>query len=427
MSTTAHQTSETVPWRRRPGLEAIGGRLAIAGRDAELLAREHGTPLYVFDLEYVREQLVALRSALERAGVRGRVRIALKALRDPEYLAVVRSLGTPGGPDAIGIDACSPGEVEHAFAHGFLPQEVSVTATNLSETDCRTILQHPVHVNADLITQVERIGRLSPGRPIGLRLNPRAGAINRRTSPTTTVYSGERPTKFGIYLEDLPAAVEAARRHGLRLDTAHFHVANGILTEDLPDYERAVAAMAVMVDRMLELGCAIREINVGGGLGDSARSHVPPLDLDAWAGILKRHLGDFDAVIACEPGEFVSIESGVLLAEVVTVERRLGHLFAGLDVGWNVINHRFVYGHDMDLVHCARADAAPADKVTFSGNINEGPDLFADDLPFPPVKEGDIVAMLGTGAYSVTNYHAHCLRPPAGRVFFADRLRVGRQ
>lgn len=409
-------------WWQRPGLECVDGRLRIAGRDAEHLAREHGTPLFVFDLEQVRENLTALRGALTRTGLRGRVRIALKALRDPQHLVVARSLGTPGHADAVGIDACSPGEVEHALAHGFLPPEISVTGTNLSERDCRAILPWPVHVNADLITQIDRIGRLSPGRAIGLRLNPRVGVINRRTSPATTVYCGERPTKFGIYAEDLPAAVETAARHDLRIDTAHFHVANGILHEDLPAYEEAVAAMAVMVRRLQDLGCAIREINVGGGLGNRSHPDERPLDLDAWAAVLHRHLGPFGVTVACEPGEFVSMSSGVLLAEVVTVERRLGHLFAGLDAGWNVVNHRFVYKKSKEFVHCTRAAGAPVEPVTFTGNINEGPDLFVEDLPFPPVAEGDVVAMLAAGAYAITMYHPHCLRPAAGAVFFSDRV-----
>ena len=284
------------------------------------------------------------------------------------------------------------------------------------------MLAHPVHVNVDLLSQLERVGRLAPGRSVGLRLNPRAGAVNPGSGGSKTVYSGAGPTKFGIYEEDLAAAVELARRHDLTIDTAHVHIANGILDGDLPAYDRAVATTAPMIERLVELGCPIAEINVGGGLGDDTHPWERPLDLDAWAAVIRARFGRFDTVVACEPGEFVTMASGVLLAEVVTVERRLGRLFAGLDVGWNVLNHRFVYGESKEVVHCTAADGEPAAEVTFTGNINEGADLFAEDVPFPPVAEGDIVAILATGAYSMTNYHAHCLRPPAAAVFFDDRL-----
>jgi len=422
MTRPAQRGNDRRLWWERPGLEDAGGRLHVAGRDAAELARRCGTPLFVYDLQWCRETLTAVRTALASAGLRPRMRVALKALRDPAFLRSVRSLGATGGDDAVGIDACSPGEVGHALANGFLPEEISLTGTNLSERDWKDILAHPVHVNVDLLSQMERVGRLAPGRSIGLRLNPRAGAVNPGTGGSKTVYSGDRPTKFGIYEEDLDAACALAARHGLTIDTAHFHVANGILDEDLPAYEQAVAAVVPMIERLVELGCPLEEVNVGGGLGDHTHPWERPLDLDAWAAILQEHLADFGCVVGCEPGELVSMSAGVLLAEVVTVERRLGHLFAGLDVGWNVLNHRFVYGEGKEIVHCTAAGDPPAEEVTFAGNINEGADLFAEDVPFPPVAEDDIVAILATGAYSMTNYHAHCLRPPAAAVFFDDRL-----
>ena len=117
------------PWWIRPGLEARDGRLLVAGRDAEAVAREHGTPVFAYDLPRIGEQARGLIGAFERAGVPFRLRLALKAQRDPEVLAFVRSLGS------VGIDACSPGEVRHALEHGWSVDEISFTGTNLSATD----------------------------------------------------------------------------------------------------------------------------------------------------------------------------------------------------------------------------------------------------------------------------------------------------
>ena len=92
-------------WWNRPGLDVRGGRLFVAGRDAEAIAREHGTPLYAHDLVRVAEQARALRSAFDRAGLDGRVRLALKAQHEPELLRFVRALGGPGTPESVG-DGC---------------------------------------------------------------------------------------------------------------------------------------------------------------------------------------------------------------------------------------------------------------------------------------------------------------------------------
>ena len=149
-------------WWIRPGLESHDGRLAIAGRDAEELARESGTPLFVYDLERLAENARAIVGALGRSGVHHRVRFALKANREPEVLATLRRLGPPGSPTSIGIDACSPGEVELALTHGWRPEEISFTGTNLSERDLDVLLPTGVHLNLDAISQVVRVGAARP-------------------------------------------------------------------------------------------------------------------------------------------------------------------------------------------------------------------------------------------------------------------------
>ena len=417
----AKPSSDPRLWWVRPGLEARDGRLTVAGRDAEALARAHGTPLYAFDLLRIEEQVRALQEALSRAGLRHRVRLAMKAQREPEVLAFLRGLGAPGTPGCVGLDVCSPGETLHGLAHGFLPEEISYTGTNVSERDFDVLLAHPIHINVDLLSQLERLGRRAPERRIGIRLNPRAGAAWSGES-NVTLYSGSKPGKFGIYPEDLDEAVAIARRHDLQIVTAHFHVGDGYLTDALPDFEVAVSRVAEMVRRLKDLGCPIREVNSGGGLGVPQGPGEEPLDLDAWAAILARHFGPLDAVVACEPGDFLAKEAGSLLAEVVTVEDRTGVPFVGLDAGWNVLNDHFIYDVPFEPVLCRAADAERTRVVTFSGHINEGDDLFAEEHPFPPVEEGDIVAMVNVGGYNQAMSMPHCLRPDAKAVYFDDRV-----
>jgi diaminopimelate decarboxylase len=408
-------------WWTRPGLEVRGGRLTIAGRDAEAIAREHGTPLYAHDLLRVSEQVHALCSAFVRAGLDGRVRLALKAQHEPELLRYLRALGEPGSPESVGMDVCSPGELEWALEHGWRSDEISYTGTNLSERDLDTILAHPgVHLNVDLLTQIDRVGRRSPGRTIGLRVNPRGGAGFHEGGGTP--YSGPRPTKFGIFPEQLQEALATARRHDLRIDTVHFHVGDGYLSDGLADVEDVVRRVAGMVSVLQAEGCPIVEVNTGGGLGVPQRADDQPLDLDRWASILAEHLGPLVVTVGVEPGDFLVKECAVNLSEVVTVEERDGLLFVGLDVGWNALGERFIYHSLLDLVLCRAADAPVVREVTISGHINAGDDLFAEDLPFPVVVEGDIVAAINVGSYNAAMTSEHCLRPAAGSVFFTDRV-----
>jgi diaminopimelate decarboxylase len=403
----------TSPWWVRPGLEIAGGRLLIAGHDAEALAREHGPPLFAYDRRRFAENARRLQVALAATGLPFRVRFALKANPLPEILEVFRGLGTPGTPESIGIDACSPGEVDRAIECGWHADEISYTGTNVSERDLDVILARGVHLNLDAISQIERYGRRAPGTAVGVRIDPAVGAgYNEHLH-----YSGERPTKFGIGLERLDDAVAAARRHDLSIDTVHFHAGSGWLADGLGGFEAALVRAVEAVERLRAAGCPIVEVNVGGGLGSPAREDEHPVDLDAYAAALARHLGPLDVVIACEPGDYLSKDAAILLGEVVTVERRRDVTFVGLDIGWNVNCAYFIYRFAQEIVSCHAPDAPRSERVTIAGHINEAGDVFAEDYPMPPVEEGDMVALLNAGGYLQAMSSTHCLRPMGGAVF----------
>ena len=403
----------TAPWWVRPGLDIVDGRLRIAGEDAEALAREHGTPLFVYDRTRFAENARRLQGALARTGLPFRVRFALKANPLPEILEVFRGLGAPGTPDSIGIDACSPGEVERAIECGWRPDEISYTGTNVSERDLDVLLASGVHLNLDAISQIERFGRRAPGTAIGIRIDPGVGAgYNAHLE-----YSGDRPTKFGIGLERMDEAMAAAERHGLTIDTVHFHAGSGWLADGLVGFEAALLRAVEAVKDLRSAGFTIAEVNVGGGLGAPARQDERAVDLDAYAATLAQHLGPLGVTVACEPGDYLSKDAGILLGEVVTVEERRGVTFIGLDIGWNVNCAYFIYRYAQELVPCRQPDAPRTQVVTVAGHINEAGDVFAEDYPMAPVEEGDMVALLNAGGYLQAMSSTHCLRPMGGAVF----------
>ena len=402
-------------WWARPGLEVRAGRLTVAGRDAEALAREHGTPLYVHDLEHVREQAQALSDALAEAGLRGVVRLALKAQRDPELLRFLRERAP-----FVGMDVCSPGELRWALDHGWRADEISYTGTNLSDRDLERILPTEAHLNVDLLSQLERAGRQAPGRSVGLRMNPGIGATF--AGGQETLYAGSGPTKFGILPDRLDEALEIAQRHRLVIDTVHYHSGYLYLNESIPVVEEAARRVAEMTRWLQAAGCPIAEVNTGGGLGVAFRPGDSPLDLTAWASALARQLGPLGVAVGTEPGEFLVKGFGLHLAEVVTVEDRGGATFVGLDTGWNVANEHFVYDIPFHPILCRAADAEPLVPVTVSGNINEGNDLFAEDCAMPEIREGDILAFPNVGSYNGSMTSEHCLREPAKVLSLPDRI-----
>ena len=252
-------------WWRRPGLDVVDGRLSVNGADLEALLREHGAPLFVYDLARPVENARALQAALARAGVPYLTRFAIKACPDPRILAVLRALGEPGTPDGVGIDACSPGEVLRALASGWPAEAISHTGTNVSERDLDVLLAHPIRLNLDGVSQLERVGRRAPGRTVGIRIDPGAGA----GYTDHLAYAGERPTKFGVTVDRLDDALAAARRHGLTVDTLHFHAGPaGWATSSMASRRRLPGATRFL-DRLLD-GRASRSARSTSAAGSGA-------------------------------------------------------------------------------------------------------------------------------------------------------------
>jgi diaminopimelate decarboxylase len=409
-------TTVAAPWWIRPGLDVRDDRLTIAGHDAEALAREHGTPTFAYDLERFGENARAIQAAFAPTGLPFRLRFALKASPFPEILRVFRGLGAPGTPESVGIDACSPGEVLRALECGWRPEEISYTGTNVSDRDLDVLLEHGIHCNLDAISQIARYGRRAPGGTIGFRIDPATGAgYNEQLE-----YSGSRPTKFGIGLDMFDEALAVAAEHRLAVDTIHFHAGSGWLADGLPAFEGALPVAAEAVRRARAAGHHIAEVNVGGGLGVPARSDESGVDLGAYAAVVARHLAPLDVTVTAEPGDALTKDAGILLAEVVTVETRRGVTFVGLDIGWNVNCAYFIYGFAQEIVPCRDPAAERTQRVTVAGHINEASDVFAEDYPMAAVEEGEIVALLNAGGYHQAMSSTHCLRP-TGTALFLER------
>lgn len=390
------------PFWAREGLEPLGGRLQFAGRDAEQVAREHGTPLYLYDPARLQANVETLRGALLGAGVRHRLCYALKANRHPAFLSRLRSLG------AVGIDACSPHEITLALESGWKAEEISYTGTNLSPRDLDVILAHPVVLNLDSLSALRRVGARAPGRRIGLRINPQVGT----GYSAQLTYAGDKPTKFGVYADRLDAALEEARRQRLEVIGLHFHIGSGWLRRGLPTFLEAVRRAAELARRVP----GIEYVNVGGGLGIPLQASDQPVDLDAYAAGIARHLGPLGVEVYLEPGDFVVKDAAILLVLVVTVEEKGGVLFLGVDCGFNVCGLAAMYHYHQEVVLCRAADAPGTQSCTVAGHINEASDLFAEDRLLPEIREGDILALLNVGGYAAAMASYHCARPPAAEL-----------
>jgi diaminopimelate decarboxylase len=398
---------EAAAWWMRSDLAYAQDHLALAGYDLERLARAAGMPAFFYNAERVRTKLMQVDAALHSTGLPHRIFYAMKANRFAPLLSFIRSTSLAG------IDACSPQELQFALSCGFDESDISYTATSVSNADLDVLARHPnVHINLDSLSSLRRLAARCPGRSIGLRINPAQGVSYGDNALLN--YSGTKTTKFGIYREQWAEALQTVRELGLKLSAIHFHVGIGYQTAQLPLWEQIVQACAEFIDDALAAEHPLERINLGGGLGLPHGEEDVLLDLNAWAGVIRRQLGPerFQArilQIAVEPGDFVVKDAGVLVLQANTVERKRETIFVGLDGGFNLAMEPAFYSLPCAPVPCLRREGS-IQLVTLAGNINEALDIWARDVALSPIEEGDYIALINAGGYASAMSSNHCMR-----------------
>lgn len=370
--------------------------LLFAGRSVRELARQTGTPVYLYDARRVSEQVATLRTVFSANRLSGRVYYALKANRFRPLLGRLLDEGD------VGIDACSPREVDWALETGFSADRVSVTASALTHRDLARLAAARVHVNLDNVSAIRRYSDLVPrGTAIGLRIDPEevvGYGVNEKMA-----YAGG---KLGLALETFEEARAVAESCGLVVDTVHMHLGWGLRESDSARVEAAFARLADVASRVATLGC----VNVGGGLGARLTTADRPLDPFVWGAILARTLGGLGVPVACEPGTFLVADAGALVVEVAAAWTKRGVDWIAIDAGHAVNVYPAHYGLPLEIVPVARPLAPAETELHVAGNINESGDIFARARPLPRLREGELLALMPAGAYGASMASDHCLR-----------------
>lgn len=388
-------------WWQRADLCYRQNQLFFAGRSVQRLTDQFGTPCFVYSAARVRDNLQRLHIALNRAGMAGRFTLhyAMKANRFAPLLTMLKQTGL------CGIDACSPAEVEHAVSCGFTPEEISFTASSLSSRDLEVLARYDgLFMDCDAIHAIRRWGELKPGSNIGLRVNPAMGI--GRADNEKLQYAGETTTKFGIYQQQFPEALDTAKQYGLRVTKIHFHAGCGYLTPQLDQLERIITRCFTFIDAAE----SVERVNIGGGLGVPHLPDDEPLDLDQWAAMLQRRFGARNLHLEVEPGDYIVKDAGLLLVEKTFAEQKRATTFVGVDAGFNIAPEPAYYNLPFQPLPLRYDGDSACEPVTVVGHINEALDVWYAGALLPNLDNQGHLALINAGAYSAAMASNHCMR-----------------
>lgn len=373
------------------------------------LAREHGTPYYLYDAAVMRERLASL-AAFDV------VRYAQKACSNVHILRLLREWGAC-------VDAVSRGELERALRAGFdaggEPAGIVYTADVIDEGTLDRVIELDVPLNAGSPDMLEQLGRRRSGHRVWIRVNPGFGHGHSRKTNT-----GGEWSKHGIWHEQVGEALRLIEKHQLDLVGLHMHIGSGT---DFAHLHRVCEAMAAQVRA---LGADVRAISGGGGLPIPYRPDERPLDTAAlhalWQPVREEvvEIVGHPVSLEIEPGRYLVAEAGVLVTQVRATKRMGRNYFVLVDAGFNDLARPALYGsyHEISVVKENGERAVGATRPTVvAGPLCESGDVFTqtenglvEPRELPEAEVGDWVVLHDSGAYAssmASNYNTRTLAP----------------
>ena len=371
----------------------------------ELLARRHGTPLYVYSADQIVERLGLFQNAFE-----GRDHLVCYAVKANSALAILKLLADRGA----GFDIVSGGELERVLAAApeavgrVVYSGVGKTAAEIDLALSSGILEFNVESEAELKLLAARAAKLKRKAKFALRVNPDVFAD---THPY--ISTGLREHKFGIDIRQAPALYKSAvNSKWLEAHGVSVHIGSQI--RSAVPFGAAIARVAKLVRQLGREGIVLESIDAGGGLGIDyhAGSFDAAAKVREYAAAVEASLGGFEGRLLMEPGRFLVAQAGALVARVLQVKRNGKKTFVITDAAMNDLIRPALYQAHHEIVP-VKPRSGGARVVDVVGPVCETGDFFARDRKLPPLEPGDLVAVLDAGAYGMaqsSNYNTR-LRP----------------
>jgi len=387
------------------GFERRDGELTCDGVPLSSIAREFGTPLYVYSWAKIEEAYRRFDAAFSPV-----THLVCYAAKANSSLAILRRLAALGA----GADVVSGGELRACLECGFPAERVVFSGVGKTEEEIRAGVQAEILAfNAESEREIERIDAIAAtlGRTarVALRVNP---DIDAKSHPY--VSTGLKHNKFGVDIGRAGAIFEKARglRH-IRMTGVQAHIGSQIVDAE-PLVETAQELSALARD-LSAAGFAIETVDIGGGIGIGKSAPTP----EAYAPKVLPALAGLSARILIEPGRAIAGPAGALVARVLGVKREGEKTFVIVDAAMNDLLRPALYEafHPIELVAPRAGPRITADVV---GPVCETADSFLQDAGLSRPAEGDLLAILDVGAYGFAMSSNYNFRPRAAEVLVED-------
>ncbi len=383
-------------------MELTSGQYTIQGIDVQTICREFGTPLFVYDADYITDQVKTFRAAF--SGVPTRIKYACKASSNINIIRLMKKLGT-------GLDTVSPAEIHLGLEAGFKPEEIVFTPNCVDFSEIEQAVETGTALNIESISSLEKFARRYGGRvPACIRLNPNIAS----QANAEKVDWWHNQSKFGISLSQLKIVKELEAEYGLKINGVHIHSSSVIMSPEI-----FTAGARTVFDIASDFK-HLEFVDFGGGIKVDVGDGNPVINLNEIGQALEMLYADFCRKLGrkidiwFEPGRFLVGNAGTLLAECTVVKENEAVDFVGVNSGFNHLIRPMFYDAYHEIVNVSNPHGA-RHTYTVVGNLCEIDNL-GQDRRLNEVREKDLIAIKSAGAYGFSMASCYNSRPRPAEV-----------
>ena len=364
------------------------------------IARRFRTPFYLYSHRTLIDHYTKIKNAFRSAKP-----LICFSVNANSNLAVLRTLVSRGA----GLDIVSGGELYKALKVGCPPKRIVYASVGKTEGEIKEAIKRNIlFFNVESTAELEMInniaGSLKKRPSVAIRINPDISIKTHRY-----IMTGKSESKFGIDFSTAESIFKTPSRfRNLRIQGIHIHIGSQI-TEPAP----FIGAIKRILNFIDAARISIEWLNIGGGLGIVYSDEKPQTAAQFAKKILPYFKGRRFKLIL-EPGRFIAGNSGILLTQVLYIkDNPSGKRFAIVDAGMNDLIRPALYGayHEVLPVIRGTKDEGRRTRYDIVGPICESGDFLAQDRRLPGLKAGDLLAVMGAGAYGFTMASNYNSRP----------------
>ena len=389
------------------GFSVRDGYLFCEAMSAENLAERFATPLYIYSQAAITDAFTEWTAAFD--GTDHLICFAVKANSNIAVLKLLASLGS-------GFDIVSGGELQRVLAAGGDPEKVVFSGVGKSAEEIELAITSGIRCfnveSAPELALIEKTAtRLNKVAPISIRLNP---DVDAKTHPY--ISTGLKENKFGVNSEMAKTLYHIALECDALLPVGIDCHIGSQLTEIEP-FSDSVKHLKDLVLDLRSSGIELQHVDIGGGLGIQYRDENVP-SAQALITAVREQLDDLSMELMIEPGRSIVGNAGALLTRVMVVKEGETKHFAVVDAAMNDLLRPALYSAWQTIVEASPGAGQPQ-VYDVVGPVCETGDFLGKDRELSIV-EGDLLAVLGAGAYSFTMSSNYNSRPRAAEVLVND-------